>query len=219
MQHDDHLQTSLDALKRDLAAKLPAEARQAMARAQAELEAAGLDRRALGTGDKAPDFTLPNVNGKQVRLSDCLHRGAVVLNFYRGGWCPYCNMELQALAVHWPAIRDLGADVLAIAPETPEHGRETAEQHGLPFPALWDVGNRAARKFGLVFSLPETLRPVYAGLGIDLPAWNGNDSFELPMPATYVVGEDGRILDGFVCMDYTRRMEPARIIAALKDRP
>ncbi|RME38743.1 MAG: AhpC/TSA family protein, partial [Deltaproteobacteria bacterium] len=165
-----------------------------------------------------PDFTLPDVNGKPVHLTDCLRDGAVVLSFYRGGWCPYCNLELQALADAWPDIRGLGATLLAIAPEKPDHGRETAARHALPFPVLWDEANRVARAYGLVFSLPESLRPVYAALGIDLPAWNGENSFELPMPATFVVGEDGRILDGFVSVDYTRRMEPARVIEVLKNR-
>ncbi|MDQ6960345.1 MAG: peroxiredoxin-like family protein [Mariprofundaceae bacterium] len=149
-------------------------------------------------------------------LADALEQGAVGLSFYRGGWCPYCNLELQALQQALPEIQSLGAQLVAVSPETPDNSLSTAEKHSLAFTVLSDQGNRVAKDFGIVFTLPEALRPVYAQFGIDLPAWNGDDSFELPMPATYVIGRNGIILDGFVNTDYTQRMEPERILDILR---
>jgi peroxiredoxin len=114
-------------------------------------------------------------------------------------------------------LKTLGANLVAISPELPERALSTAEQHSLGFEVLSDVGNTVARKFGLVFTLAQRLRPIYQGFGIDIPASNGDDSFELPIPATFAIREDGTIILAFVDADYTKRMEPADVIAALKN--
>jgi len=181
------------------------------------LQAAGLADLAIKVGDVAPDFTLSEVGDGQIRLSDLLVNGPVVVNFYRGGWCPYCNLEMQALQQSLPAIKQAGGQLLSIAPELPGHAAQTRDKGNLTFPLLHDQDNQVARTYGLVFTLPEILRPVYAGLGIDLVDNQGNDHFELPIPASYIVGQDGVVVFAFVDVDYTQRMEPANIVEALKD--
>ncbi|TVO71950.1 peroxiredoxin-like family protein [Sedimenticola selenatireducens] len=210
------LQQQLDEQKKTTSNKASPETIQTMGQATADLKASGIENRALGRGDQVPDFCLPNAQGNEVSLANALSHGPVVLSIYRGGWCPYCNLEIRALKAVLPEIEALGASLIAIAPEMPEKTYEMGERHTPGFEILSDVGNRVSRQFGLVFSLPETIRTIYAGFGIDLPACNGDASFELPLPATYVVRTDGQIAYGFVNADYTKRMEPAEIIQALK---
>jgi peroxiredoxin len=114
-------------------------------------------------------------------------------------------------------IEALGASVVAISPESPEETRSTAEKNSLTFDVLSDIGNRVARQFGIVFQLPEELRPIYAGFGIDVPKVNSDDTYELPLPATFIIGTDGKIRKAFVEADYTKRLDPEEIIEILKD--
>ncbi|WP_428605464.1 peroxiredoxin-like family protein [Sedimenticola sp.] len=210
------LQQQLDEQKRSTINKATPEILAIMAQATADLKASGIENRALKQGDPVPDFTLPDAHGREIRLTDLLERGPVVLNIYRGGWCPYCNLEMRALKAVLPQIEELGATLVAIAPEVPDKVAEMEARHEPGFEILSDVGNRVSRQFGLVFSLPESLRTIYAGFGVDLPAYNGDDRFELPLPATYVIRQDGQIAYGFVNADYTQRMEPEEIIRVLQ---
>ena len=171
---------------------------------------------ALKEGQHAPDFDLPEISGERIRLSELLNDGPVVITFYRGGWCPYCNLEMQALQRALPEIKAAGAQLIAIAPELPEFASQTRDKGNLTFPLLNDSNNETARRYGLVFTLPENLRPIYEGFGIDLPASHGNSDFELPMPAAYIVAADGSVAHAFVDVDYTKRMEPSEIIEILK---
>ncbi|MGF1495985.1 MAG: peroxiredoxin-like family protein [Elainellaceae cyanobacterium] len=196
--------------------RVPAETRQVMLQATEELAKSALVEQALNLGDRIPSFTLPNATGETVDVSELLASGPVVISFYRGGWCPYCNLELRALQQALPEIQALGATLVAVSPETPDSSLTTAEKNELEFQVLSDVGNQVARQFGLVFTLPEDLRPIYAGFGLDIPAHNGDDTFELPLAATYVVAADGTIVHAFVDADYTKRLEPDEIVAALK---
>jgi len=198
------------------AQRVPAEVLATMAAATRELEEQGIVDRSLKTGDRVPDFELPNHHGEPRRLYDLLAEGVVVLNFYRGGWCPYCNMELNALQQALPAIRAAGATLVAISPELPDKARDTQARHALEFDVLSDVGNQVVEAFGLAFELPESLRPIYAKLGIDIPAFNGDSSFTLPVPASYVVDSDGIIRFHFVNVDYTRRLEPDGLLRVLR---
>jgi len=203
-------------LKKGMAVQLSADTLQTMQQATAALEEAGIAQHSLKTGDVAPDFSLPDIHGTEVRLAEMLAKGPAVLSFYRGGWCPFCNLELRALQKALPEINSLGASILAISPELPEKGAATQASDGLSFPVLSDRGNLVAKAYGLVFTLPEELRPIYENFDIDLPAYNGDDSFELPLPATYIVRRDGTVAHAFVDADYTRRMEPAEIVEILK---
>ncbi|MGB5199603.1 MAG: peroxiredoxin-like family protein [Sedimenticolaceae bacterium] len=198
------------------ARRVPTEVLETMAGATAQLAAMGFTDHSLRTGDQVPDFELPNHNGQPRRLSRMLDDGVVVLNFYRGGWCPYCNMELNALQQALPAIRAAGATLVAVSPELPDRANDTQARHALEFDVLSDVGNRISEAFGLVFELPQQLRPIYARLGIDVPAYNGDDSFTLPVPASYLIDSDGVIRYHFVNVDYTQRLEPDTLLDALR---
>lgn len=210
------LSEQLKALNEKGLAGLPEDVRQIMAQAMEEMTASGIVEQALGVGDSVPDFELPNAKGESVRFSDLLANGPVVVSFYRGGWCPYCNLELRALQEKLPEIEDLGASLLAISPEQPDNSLSTAEKNSVSFDILSDAGNEVARQFGLVFELPMVLRPLYETFGIDLLASNGDESFTLPVPATYVVGQDRSILGCYVEMDYSMRMEPEAVLASLR---
>ena len=196
--------------------KLPAEVRNTMSTATADLAASGILNTAISLGDKAPNFSLPNATGATVTLSDLLANGPVVLSFYRGKWCPYCNLELRALQQALPEITAAGATLVAVSPQTPDNSLSTVEKNELTFEVLSDVDNVVAREYSLVFQLPEALRPIYASFGIDLPAHNGNETFELPIAATYVIATDGTVSHAFVDADYTLRLDPVDIVAALQ---
>jgi len=187
-----------------------------MDRATEELVDSGLVNRSLAVGATVPNFTLPDATGQEVELASLLENGPVILSFYRGGWCPYCNMELRGLQQALPQIRELGATLVAVSPETPDNSLTTAEKNDLSFPVLSDAGNVIARELGLVFTVPEDLRPIYATLGLDIPAYNGDDTFELPVPATYVIEPSGRVAYAFANADYTQRLDPAAILSALR---
>ncbi len=210
------LTDQLAACRQKSAEMVPEETRAKMRQAAEGLAASGLAESARGTGDVAPAFTLPNVRGETVALRDLLGEGPVVLSFYRGGWCPYCNLELRALQQALQQIETLGARLVAVSPEVPDQSLSTAEKAELTFEVLSDVGNAVARDFGLVFALAEDLRPVYHSWGLDIPAHNGDDRYETPIPATYVIAADGTIVQSFVDADYTKRMEPSDVVAALE---
>lgn len=196
--------------------KIPEEALAQMDRATEELANSGIADRSLKERDRAPNFTLPDATGQSVELQSLLKKGPVVISFYRGQWCPYCNLELRTLQQALPEFESLGATLVAISPQTPDNSLSTQEKHELSFPVLSDVGNQVARQFGLVFQLPENIRAIYDAFGIDLQAHNGDDRFELPLPATYVMDRDGTIVLAFVEADYTQRLDPSEIVAALK---
>ncbi|NET68211.1 MAG: AhpC/TSA family protein [Moorea sp. SIO1G6] len=203
-------------LNTQLRAQQPEEAKLIMAKAGEDLANSGIVDNSLNVGDKAPNFTLPNAVGKLVELQDLLATGAVVISFYRGQWCPYCNLELRALQQILPQIQKLGATLVAISPQTPDNSLSTTEKNHLTFEVLSDVGNKIAKEFGLVFTVPEELRPVYQNFGIDLPAHNGDETFELPIAATYVINPDGTITHALVDLDYTKRLDPEEIVSALQ---
>ncbi len=184
-----------------------------MARSLRLLEESGLVERALGVGDTAPDFTLSDAAGRAISLSDLLTTGPVVVSFYRGAWCPYCNLELRALQEALSGIRDVGATLVAISPNLPDASTGVIERHELAYPVLSDVGNAVAREFGLVFTIPDDLEAVYRDMGIDIGKSNGSDDWEIPIPATYVIDQGRTIVYAFVDADYRNRAEPAEAIA------
>ena len=194
------------------AEKVPADKLAIMDQATVDLVATEIDKQALKTGDKIPAFSLPNQNNDDMSLPDSL----VVLNFYRGGWCPYCNFELGALQKLVPEFEAAGARLIAITPENPDHSMSTKEKNELSFDILSDAGNKVAKQFGLVFALPAEIQSIYNAFGIDVQKHNGDDTFELPIPATYVINSEGEIVYHFVDSDYTQRSEPSDVLAAVK---
>ncbi|MCP5368717.1 MAG: AhpC/TSA family protein [Hyphomicrobiales bacterium] len=192
------------------------EARAEMMAATKRLAESGLAERAVGVGHTAPRFALPDALGTTVALDDLLAKGPVVMTFYRGTWCPYCNLEVRAFQEVLPQIEDAGASLVAISPQTPDNSLTLVEKHGLGFHVLSDAGNATARDYGLVFVIDNGLRKVYQDKGLDIPGHNGDGSWELPIPATYVIGRDGKVAYAFVDADYTARAEPAEVVDALR---
>jgi peroxiredoxin len=182
-----------------------------------ELVNSGIAERSLNESDEIPQINLPNAVGKTINVNSMLKDGPVVISFYRGAWCPYCNLELKALQNALPEIKSLDAQLIAISPNTPDNSISSIEKHGLEFEVLTDAGNKIAKEFSLVFNLAEELRPIYQQFNFDVPKYNGNKSWELPIPATYIVNTDGKIAHAFVNADYTKRMEPTEIISKLKE--
>ena len=172
---------------------------------------------AKAVGDTAPDFELPDARGGSVTLGRLRCDGPVVLVFYRGAWCPYCNLQLRAFQAALEDIRADGATLVAISPQTPDKSLTLAEQAELAFPVLSDVGNAVARNYGLVFALDTDARELHSGIGIDLTAFNGDDSWELPAPAVFVVDPDGTIGFASVAGDYRWRVGPDEVLKALRD--
>ncbi len=217
------LQAKLDAFKADFEAGKPPysvsrSVIDTMHRAAAELIASGAASRALKAGDAAPSFVLTDAEGKSVSLAGLLSRGPLVVSFYRGVWCPYCNMELQALQDAWSTFRELGASLVAISPQNAVNSRKSIRNNGLEFPILSDPGNEIAAAFGLRFTLPDYLIELYKSLKNDLPAFNGDASWTLPMPGRFVIGQDQVIRYAEVNPDYTHRPEPADMLPALRGR-
>jgi peroxiredoxin len=183
-------------------------------RAIDELDGSDILLRALKVGDKAPDFTLTGADGKTFTLSAALQNGPVVLVWYRGGWCPYCNLELAAFQQYANDFRYHGGLLVAISPDTPDHTLTTVEKHALDFPVLSDPSNAVAKKYGIVYTVPAYILERWQGK-IDLNAHQGNERHELPLAATYVVGTDGVILYAFLDTDYRVRAEPSEIMQLL----
>ena len=169
---------------------------------------------ALKAGDTAPDFVLNNALGKPVALKDYLGKGKVVLTWYRGGWCPYCNLTLRQLQLELPNFTVNGAHLIALTPELPDHSLSTSQKHDLEFEVLSDVGNEVAKAYGIVFKLTEEVAEIYHK-AFDLEAYNGNNSDELPLAATYIIDESGKIIYAFLDAEYRNRAEPADITKAL----
>lgn len=171
---------------------------------------------AVGVGETAPDFALPNASGKSVASKELLKSGPVVLTFYRGGWCPYCNIQLRAYQSVLPQISAAGARLVAISPQLPDNSLDTASKNALTFDVLSDVGNDVARSYGLVYSLAEEIRAALRSNNKALPSINGDESWELPVPATYVVTRDHRVALAYIEVDYRKRLEPEALLACLR---
>lgn len=177
----------------------------------------GVGSGAPSVGATAPHFTLPDVHGTNRALGDLLTAGPVVLVFYRGAWCPYCNLQLHAFQESLAEIEAAGATLVAVSPQTPDNSLSFAEKEGLGFTVLSDAHNTIARSYGLVFRQAEAPTATQRRLGIDLADVNGDDSYELPAAATFVIDTDGVVRFSSVSADYRWRVGPAEVLAALRD--
>jgi peroxiredoxin len=197
--------------------RIPKEALAIMDADTERLAAAKLADRALPSGAVAPDFILPDAQGKPVRLQSLLRDGPVVVVFYRGGWCPYCNLHLRGFQRRLPEFEALGAQVVAISPQLPDNSLSTQEKDELKYPVLSDVGNKIAHKFGVAFRLGDPLVKLYESFGHPLLEANGKEGeAELPVPATFVIDTDGVVRRSHVDVDYTRRLDPDEVIETIK---
>jgi len=211
------LKQELQELAETVRSRRTAEAQAGIDRLFDALRRAELDKNCLQVGETAPDFELPDADGRLVSLDQALAQGPVVIAFYRGGWCPFCNLALRGLQRALPEIESLRASLLAISPQVNPGPRATRDRLGLGFPLLADRGNKVARLFGLTFKLPADLIELYRRVEIDVARINGMEDWELPLPATYVVGRDGDVTHAFIEVDFTERAEPAAVVAALRE--
>lgn len=203
--------------RKELIAKyVSAETQAIHAQAIAELKAKKLAANILAVGTRAPHFELPDHNGEIVSSFDLLSRGRLVLCFIRGRWCPFCVGQMEAMNLVVPQIEESGASLVAISPQTVKQSFFMHDQHKLRFPLLSDGGNKVAREFGLAYRVPAAQEEVYRRAFVNLPFTNGDDSWELPIPATYILDRDGIVLYASANEDYTERPEPKDIVRFLR---
>ncbi len=208
------LQSQLDARKADFEAKASVELKTIYAEGLQAVEKSGLLKTAKSSG-LAPDFTLTNAVGRSVTLSHEWKKGPVILTWYRGGWCPYCNLTLAYLQESLPLFQSFKAQLLALTPELPDKSLSTKEKHNLQFEVLSDVGNKVAREYGIVFKLTEAVAQSYQK-SFDLHSYNGDTSDELPLAATYIIDTQGMIRYAFLDVEYRRRAEPEELLKVLR---
>jgi peroxiredoxin len=202
--------------RKELIAKyVPAETQAVHAQAVAELKQRQLAANILPVGAKAPSFELPDHDGKMVSSAELLAHGRLVICFLRGRWCPFCVGQMEAMNLILPQIAEAGASLVAISPQTVRQSYFMHDQHKLRFPLLSDAGNKVAREFGLTYRVPAAQEAVYRRAFVNLPFTNGDESWELPIPATYILDRDGVILLASANEDYTERPEPAEILHSL----
>jgi peroxiredoxin len=202
--------------RKELIAKyVPAAALDVHARTVAALKAQGLAAKSLAVGARAPEISLPDQNGKIVSSAELLLGGRLVVCFFRGRWDPFCCGQMEAMNRVLPAIEEAGASLVAISPQTIKQSFFMADQHRLGFPLLSDAGNQVARQFGLVYRVPSEQESIYRRAFINLPLANGDESWELPIPAAYVAERDGTVLFAYANEDYSERPEPGEIVERL----
>jgi peroxiredoxin len=209
----------LDSLTADVLAKASNEYASAVEATRKVIQDSGILRLALRAGQVFPSFSLPDASGSIVSASELLERGPLVVAFYRGGWCPFCNLELNALQLALPEIKAQGGSLVAISPQTPEQSAETARHSQLSFHLLIDRQNLFARELGLVYRLPAAMQTELRKTGLLLPTINGDDSWELPIPATYLVRQDGVIVDALLDADFYHRKDPQELVKELRELP
>jgi peroxiredoxin len=197
--------------------RVPADRQAIMERHIAQLRD-GLAKAALKVGDHAPAIVLKNATGETVDVGAFLKKGPAIVTFYRGGWCPYCNLQLRAFQQILPDLKAAGASLVAISPEKPDDTLSTAEKNALAFDVLSDVGQKVGRAFGLVYQFNDELKSAYQGFGLDILAKNAADEWALPLSATYVIGRDGMIIYAYTDADYRDRADPMDVLAILKQR-
>ncbi|HLH08222.1 MAG TPA: peroxiredoxin-like family protein [Terriglobales bacterium] len=211
------LREELAERKRLMELYVPADTRAINERATEELRNSGVVDRALTVGDVAPEFTLADQDGQTVSSTALLRKGPLVVAFLRGRWCPFCCGEAEALNRMLPEFDKAGATLVAISPQSVKQAYFMHNQHKLRYPLLVDEGNKAARQFGIVYRVPEYQQQLFSSVFINLPHVNGDESWELPLAATFVVGRDRKIVYAWVNADYTQRAEPAEVVAALRE--
>lgn len=209
------LSSQLNEKRESSAQNLPADIHAVMQNATNAISESDLVANAPKKGDRLAEFTLTNQTGEPRRLSELHKNGPLIVTFYRGGWCPYCNLELQAYQTQLEKISAVGATLVAITPELPDASMSTVEKNELGFEVLSDTNSNYAREIGIVFSLPEELRVIYKNFGIELEQHNGEGQFDLPLAATFLVNANGIIESAYVNADYTYRKEPSELVAEL----
>ncbi len=210
-----HLQDQLDEITANTRTLVQPERLAVSERAVEDLFATGIEQRILYPGAKAPEFALPDASGRIVKSSDLLALGPLILSFFRGRWCPYCITELEAWRDLYPIVRERGALFVAISPQTARQNDFTQGQYSLPFPLLSDAGCAVAEQFGLAYTIPPFHQQYYRNILVNIPFVNGDQSWKLPLPATFVIARDGSILFAEAYADFRVRPEPEEVLRHL----
>ena len=208
------LDALLDIKRKEGAAKFTKEKNQTLKEGINSVANSDIFDTALNVGNKAPNFTLKNALNQPISLYSQLENGPVVLTWYRGGWCPYCNITLHYLQENLPEFKKTGATLMALTPELPDNSLNTSEKNSLEFDVLSDIGNTIGKEYGVVFTLTNEVATIYEA-GVRLSEKNGNKTNQLPLAATYVIDKKGIIQYAFLNADYRQRAEPTEIIKVL----
>jgi len=210
-----NLKKELSDFAMQMSKQTPPEVLQTMGGEIGKLAQGGIVENAISVGDKASNFTLENSKGENISLSKLLENGSVVLSFNRGNWCPFCNLEFKALQESVTEIKNAGANLVVISPQLPIMSRELKNKNGFEYDILYDKDNLVAKEFGIAFALPMALRPIHEAFGMDIPAHNGDNSFELPLAATYIINKSGEVIYAYLNANWMERGEPEEYIAIL----
>lgn len=209
------LENQIEELNENLAKQLPREVLEVFGKSIQDLKTKNIEENSIATGETFPDFSLPNTNNEIVKLKELLQNGKVIVAFFRGSWCPYCNLELKALQDSLKQITDRKATLVAISPQTPDYNEELKGNHILDFELLTDKDNALAKQLGISFGLQDYVVPTYGSLGIELSEYNENDNNELPVPAVFVIDTNGSITYKFVDTNYMNRINIKELIEQL----
>ncbi|KAN0113281.1 AhpC-TSA domain containing protein [Hyaloscypha variabilis] len=190
----------------------PAQVVQTINAANSDFQSTFKNKSTIKAGDKLPFFVLSDALGKEVTSEELLKKGPLLISFYRGSWCPFCSLELRTLQLNLENFQEKGVTLVAISPELPNTSLSTTEKNELKFPVLSDVGNKLSRELGIIFPMPDSLRPTFKAFGHDLVARNGDDSFEVPVPATLLVDGNGIVRNTYINPRYWERVEPSTVL-------
>lgn len=209
------LATQIEQLNDELSSQLPQEVLNAFGSSIEDLKTKNIEESSIQIGEQIPEFSLPNVYGKKVNSTEILKNGKIILAFYRGSWCPYCNLELKSLQDNISRIKERNAVLIAISPQSPDHSLAMVEKNNIEFEVLTDHNNDFAKKLGIVFQLQDFVLPYYQNLGIDLAIFNKNNENTLPIPAVFVVDENNKVLYKFLDVNYMNRVNVEELIQIL----
>ena len=210
------LKEELGAFAQQMSENAPQEVLETMGAEIGKLAESGIMNTALKVGDKAPDFELQDSEGNTITLNSLVEKGSVVVSFNRGNWCPFCNIEFKHLQNTVDEIKNANANLVVISPQLQEKSAELISQNGFTYPILFDKKNEVAKKFGIAFTLAESLRPIHKAFEMDIPAHNGDESFGLPVPATYVINSNKEIIFASVNPNWMERAESNEYLSVLK---
>lgn len=210
-----NLEQQISKLNENLANQLPTEVLEVFGKSIQDLRTKNIEENSISIGNMFPDFNLPDTNDKTVQLKELLKNGKVIVAFFRGSWCPYCNLELKALQDNLKQITDKNVTLVAISPQTADYSEELKGNHNLDFELLTDKNNTLAKQLGISFGLQDYVIPVYGSLGIELSEYNENNNNELPVPAVFVIDTNGSIIYKFVDTNYMNRINIQELIAQL----
>ena len=211
----NELAKQIEQFNNELATQVPQEVLEAFGKSIEDLQKKNIEEKSIKLGEVMPEFLLPNVKNEIINSNEILKNGKMIIAFYRGSWCPYCNLELKMLQDHLPKIKDKKAMLVAISPQSPDNSLTVVEKHNLTFEVLTDKDNLFAKQLGISFELQDFVLPYYQALGIDLMHFNKNNDNSLPVPAVFVIDQNGKIIYKFVDANYMNRIDIDELLQTL----